>query len=269
MAETIVIRDANGLYLGQNVFAGEVYSYAEIPVEEQSTGRHPVGITFGDNHSFKNIGVTIKSKTIGEPEKKKIKGTVPYMNGSWDFSLLNGEQAYEDRKLQYVFNIIADDREELHYKKMKMKKWLMKDGRHKLIDDDQPNFYFLAECESISFKQNGRTGELTADFVAYPFMICTLPEGHWDNFYFEWDYAIERNYEVSGERKITLNNTGDASVIPIVTCSSEMTLIKNGVTYKFPQGEVKSSSFVLEKGLNEIVVRGNGVIDFEYYKELL
>lgn len=267
MVETIVVQDRNGVYAGQDMCVDEVYQYDGASDNQQKT--YPVGMTFDENHSFRNIGVTIKSKTIGEAVKKKITGTVPYMNGSWDFSLIYGEQAYEDRKLQYVFNVIADDREDLHYKKMKMKKWLMKDGRHKLVDDDNPNFYFLAECVSISFKQQGNTGELTADFTAYPFMICRLPEGYWDTFYFEWDYLIDKCYDVKGELKITLSNSGDVSVIPTVTCSSEMTVLKDGVSYKFSEGKTKSNSFMLKKGLTDVVIKGHGTIDFEYYKELL
>ena len=45
------------------------------------------GITFNNIHN-NTIGVVMHSKLIQSPSKKKIKMTVPYMNGDYDFSTI-------------------------------------------------------------------------------------------------------------------------------------------------------------------------------------
>ena len=50
------------------------------------------GIKKGNKHSFIDFGLTIKSKSIGMPSKNKVKETIPFMNGQYDFSELYGGQ---------------------------------------------------------------------------------------------------------------------------------------------------------------------------------
>ena len=69
-----------------------------------------LGIIKSNKHSFKEFGLTIKSKKINTAKKKKITLTIPFMNGSYDFSELYGEQSYDDRDLEYTFNLEASDK---------------------------------------------------------------------------------------------------------------------------------------------------------------
>ncbi len=49
------------------------------------------GISFNDKHSYRDFDITIlNTRVIETPSKIKIKETVPFMNGSYDFSNLYG-----------------------------------------------------------------------------------------------------------------------------------------------------------------------------------
>ena len=51
------------------------------------------GIRINNKHSYGDFGLYLKSRNIGLPEKKSIRQTVPFMNGYYDFSALNGAPA--------------------------------------------------------------------------------------------------------------------------------------------------------------------------------
>ena len=62
------------------------------------------GIIKNNKHSYNDFGLKILSRELNPPSKKKIKETLPFMNGSYDFSLLCGENVYEERTIKYVFD---------------------------------------------------------------------------------------------------------------------------------------------------------------------
>lgn len=221
--------------------------------------------------SYKDFGITIKSKSIGNPQKKKIKEEVPFMNGTYDFSSIYGEQAYTERELTYVFNIIGLDKIQLNMRKIQVIEWLMEGGKSPLYDNTIPGFYFLAECEDVSFSEKGRVGELTVKFIAYPFKIANKHEGNdiWDDFNFELDYAQETKFAIEGTSNVSLYNLGAIKVTPEVACSSFMNVIKDGISYTFKPGVIKDWQFTLSKGRNDLNISGKGSIEFIFRKEVL
>ena len=231
-----------------------------------------LGITKNNKHSYNDFGVTIKSKTIGNPSKNKVTAYVPYMNGTYDFSNLYGGVSYSERDLEYTFNIPGKDKVRMNILKTKIIDWLF-DGNEKMkiYDDSFPNYYFLAEAIDCDFKEEGRFGELKISFIAYPFMISDLKEGHdiWNKFSFETDIAQNNKYNVNGSLDIILYNNGSNGVNPSVRCSSEMKIIDGNTTYLFDEGTTKSDIFILRKGTNKLKIIGEGEIEFIFYKEVL
>lgn len=230
-----------------------------------------LGITKGNKHSYNDFGVTIKSKKIGNPKKNKIKESVPFMHGSYDFSLLYGEQSYSERELKYVFNIISTTKQSLNLKKIRLQNWLLEGGQQKIYDDTIPGYYFLAECTDTDFSENGNIGELTATFTAYPFKICEKEEGNllWDEFNFELDILQDNKFEVNGTKNVTLYNVGAKESIPMIICSNDMDIIKNGTTYKLKTGQSKDYRFSLDIGENKLTINGTGTIEVKFIKELI
>lgn len=76
------------------------------------------GIRINGKHSYRDFGLFVSKKVIEMPSVKRIRETVPYMNGSHDFSKLNGELAYEDRIISYTFDITGNDAEEMNKRNM-------------------------------------------------------------------------------------------------------------------------------------------------------
>lgn len=229
------------------------------------------GIKKNNKHSFNDFGITIKSKKIGNPKKNKIKEEVPFMNGSYDFSILYWEQTYSERTLEYTFNLNSKNKIEMNIRKMKVLEWLNDGGKQPLYDDTIPGFYFIAEVEDNDFREEGSNGELTVKFSAYPYKIASVNEGHdiWDEFNFELDYAQDTKFNVENQKRIDIYNLGSSRITPTVKTTSTFDVIKGDITYKFNPGVTTDWRFILEKGLNTMVIRGGGSIEFIFKREVL
>lgn len=239
------------------------------------------GIEINGSHSYKDFGLTIKSRNIGYPSKNKRKERVPFSNTHFDFSSLYGGQEYGERELEYTFNIIHEpysgnfknNFSNTQILETSIVNWLMSSNKkEKLFDDTIPGYYFLAEVEggpSSAFEIIG--SEFTITFTAYPFKIGDLEEGHdiWDEFNFLLDYAQITTYEINSRESITLYNNGASVVKPVIEASSEMEIEKNGKTFKIPKGKSESFDFALESLENKMTVIGNGTISFHFRKELI
>ncbi len=229
------------------------------------------GIIKNNKHSFDDFGLWIVNKEIGIPNKKRITTSIPYMNGKYDFSNLYGESVFEERTLKYVFEMVEDTKELLNIKKIIAINWLSSDGKEYIYDDTLPGFKFYAECIKTTFSENGTIGKLTVEFTAYPFKISKYNEGNipWDDFNFELDYLQETKFNVSGSKAINIINSGSKRISPTIICSSNFDIVKNDITYKFNSGTTKDWRFTLDKGDNNLILKGTGNIEFIFRKEVL
>lgn len=230
------------------------------------------GFMFGDIHT-KEYSMSLKDRQAPTPEENVITEEVPFMQGSYDFSMILGERIFKNRTLSYRFEV--EERSYQHRKvdEIVLKNWLMKKGWGRLYDDHDDGYYYWAKCTSVTVEDDHVFGRLSISisFEAYPFMVADLEEGHdiWDEFYFDLDYSQPNEFEVSGSSSINLMNVGSVGVVPTIIASSQMAIIKNGATYTVPAGESKSESFRLEIGENAMTINGTGTIKFIFYKELL
>lgn len=231
------------------------------------------GITFNGRHSFNDMGYKILSnREIKSPSKIKVKKSVPYMNGSYDFSNLYGGNCFTDRVLEYTFLLKATSNKNLEAVRMDCENWLMGTNEQtKLIDDNMDLYYYLAECENIEFEDMGLTGKLTATFNAYPFRLYGWVEGNdlWDRFNFELDISQEVKFDIEESKDIVLYNQGATHVKPTIIASSDMEIVKDDVTYSVEKGTTNDWQFVLGVGENHLTVKGTGTIEFEFRKEVL
>lgn len=229
------------------------------------------GIIKDNKHSFRDYGLTIASRSIGIPKKNKIKETVPYMNGSYDFSNIYGEQTYSDRVIEYRFNIVGSNKINMNMLKINVLDWLFSGPKTQLYDDTFPDLYFMAECEEANFDENNIDGQLTAKFVAYPFKLSNKNEGDdiWDTFNFELDMVQDTHFTVNGYSSVKITNLGAVGIVPSVKCSSNFEVIKGNTTYLFGSGVTKDWRFKLDKGINTFIIKGTGTIEFIFRKEVL
>lgn len=230
------------------------------------------GIRFNNLHSYDDLGLIVLDKKITTPTKTKIKENIPFMNGTYDFSDLYGGNCFSERTLEFTFKLKHNNRIRLEFIKTRIENWLMGTNTQvKLIEDDLPGYYYLAECESTDFEDFIRFGKLNATFRAYPFKICEKEEGNllWDEFDFELDILQDTKFEINGTKNVTLYNVGAKESIPTIICSNDMDIIKNGTIYKLKAGQSKDYRFTLDIGENKLTINGTGTIEVKFIKELI
>lgn len=229
------------------------------------------GITFKGKHSYRDFGLTIKSRHIGVPPKKKIKTSVPFQIGSYDFSRIYGAQAYEERPIQYVFQIRGKSTEEMEAKQQAALDWLLHSPKVKLEDDYLPGLYFMAECESAEPNDLNFILELTVNFMAYPFKFGEHLEGNdiWDSFNFLTDYAQTTKFDVSGSKEIKIWNPSAIPIAPTIIASAPMEIVKGNTIINIPAGKSTDWRFYLDIGENKMTINGNGSIEFLFRKEVV
>lgn len=140
-----------------------------------------LGITFNKKHSYDDLKLTLKSPPkIDEPMPRIITETVPYMNGSYDFSNLNGNLVFDNRKLVFEFNIIANNYDDMNLQFIKIKEWLFVGETMALYYDGIEDYYYTnARCTGISLNNisaRHTVGAITVTFTTSPFMTNGFKE---------------------------------------------------------------------------------------------
>lgn len=228
------------------------------------------GFSFNGIHNDE-MKVVMNSRIIQSPAKKKIKDSVPFMNGSYDFSTVgsNGEIVYSERQIVINIGIPAESNEELQLVYSNLLNWLVDTGKHQLIFDDLDDYYFLGEVESATkLSEVMEYGSFEVTITADPFKVSKEYVGSdiWDTFNFEEDYAQTNTYAISGSKSITMTNPG-RSVRPLINCTAAMTLVKDGKTYNLAKGDNNIYGLDFKKGTNTMTVSGTGTIKILFRKE--
>lgn len=208
--------------------------------------------------SFTDFKLAIKSRNISLPEKKKIKNSVPFQNGTYDFSDMNGEIYWEERILEYVFDIAEFSTEEMEQIKDKVVDWLLNIHDTDIEDDYTADYYYHGSYDTNSWNEDFGQGELTVRFSVYPYK-----------------YAKERTIitqEISEtETAIIINNESSHRIMPIVTINGDVSITIGKNTYALTSGTYTDSNLILEKGENTwnvIATSETANLDISYRKEV-
>lgn len=225
------------------------------------------------NESTANFGLRLINRVAPSPTEKEIIESLPFVQGVYDFSTILGERVFENRDITYQFRLFERDYSNRKIIEVKLKQWLLKNSINQLYDTHSTGYYWLGKFSSVTVEDDNKASSLilTAIFNCYPLMISTLSEGSdiWDYFNFELDVAQTVEFEIVRRRTINLLNTGASSVVPTITASSNMVIIKEDVTYTIPHGTTKNDLFRLKTGENIMRIQGNGKIKFTFHKEVL
>ena len=235
------------------------------------------GFEFNGRHSYKDLGLTIESRKIGNPSKIKRTDRVPFSNHIYDFSDIYNGQEYEERQIEYTLNLFNKDAkaldENFYISETAILNWLMQNNKKEVLRDDLiPGYYFMAEVvNSIDTDFLFRYGKLTVTFTAYPFKIGELLEGNdlWDPFNFELDVFQDTEFKIQGTRNVTLYNVGSGTVIPQIVVDSRMTIKTKYSNVTLNAGTHEVADISLSPGENHFAITGNGHITFNFRKELI
>lgn len=233
-----------------------------------------IQVMFNGKKSYDDFQLGFESVNIQPPSKKKIKESVPFMNGSYDFSTVgsNGEIVYGERVIKVRFNLFEKNRGALYVKYSQVLEWLLGAGQAELIFTDMPDTYFLAEVEEApDFEEVvKRLGKLEVTFIAEPFRYGVNYEGSdiWDTFNFETDYVQNTEFDITDSATVTIYNPG-RPVIPTINVNAAMFVTLNNYTVALQQGDNVDRNFMLLPGANTIDIIGTGHIKFIFRKVLL
>ncbi|MDT1944327.1 phage tail protein [Carnobacterium maltaromaticum] len=241
-----------------------------------ANNRFSYGIHYNGHHSSEFGLDVIDNKQISFPSKNKILVGIPHSSMIYDFSTVTGVQPYKERDFTIPFNIIDRSlwtKDSMYEMWTRVLAWLMgPTKKSELIDDVMSRYYYMAEVQDApDFDELRYRGTLTVKFKCYPFRIATIRDfnGFWDPFSLEDGIDLDSDFIINGNTEIVFINAGITKIVPLVSASSEMNIIKNGITFTIPQGNSKSSDLFLDVGLNVMTVLGNGTLSFTFYSEVI
>lgn len=211
------------------------------------------GIRINDKHSFGDFGLYLKSRNIGLPEKKSIRQTVPFMNGYYDFSALNGAPAWGERTIEYAFDVTNDNPVELDYFVSYVLDWLGTIHDTDIYDDTTYGYHWHGSYDnaSVAWDDSGLQAEISVSFVVHPFKIANEP----------------RQYIMTAGT-YTISNPGMA-VAPIVKSNAVAAIQIGNYVSSIPANEEIKLGIDLVRGDNTVLVTGEGSVTFSFYEEVL
>ena len=208
--------------------------------------------------SYTDFRLAIKSRTISLPAKKKIKETVPFTNGSYDFSNINGEIYWEERQIEYTFDIAEFTAEEMEKIKDNVVDWLLNIHNENIEDDYTPNYYYHGSYDDNSWSEDFGQGELKVIFVVYPYKFAST--------------LTEKNVSATTtEQTITIDNESSHRIIPTIVTDGAVEITIGANIYSLSSGTYNSSSFILSKGENTWKIKattGTVNVNISYRKEV-
>ena len=234
-------------------------------------------LIIGEKASFDDYEASLATRAIGMPTKKTIKETVPFSNVTYNFSKINGELYWEERELEYGFEIIAPTPEKLEELKAAFASWVMNVFEEDIHDPFIPDHHFVGTFADIDFEDEETLDKTTVTviFTAYPYKISDLP-------------VVVEFTGGSGEQSITLISRSSHTVALTITWellkddndiepdAQIGTIFINDVSAKFVKNQkIDDGRFALKPGTTDvrIVVSNHGIannykITFGYYEEV-
>lgn len=213
----------------------------------------------GSKSSYDDFEASVKERKISAPKKKSIKETVPFSNVTYDFTAINGEIYWEERTLEYVFEITANTPEELEEKKQKFVSWVMNLMNAELHDPFIKDYHFNATFSDIDIDDSEiEKSTITVTFTAYPYMIA-------DNVKV-YRVALVASKEVTA----TVHNDSSHRITPTITSDVAFTLKIDNSTFSLSAGETTDDAFKLEPGVTTFKLKAEsaGTIEISFFEEV-
>lgn len=229
------------------------------------------GFTFGGFDSMGNR-MFVTQREAPTPSEREIVETVPYMQGVYDFSQLNGgERYFDNREITYQVMLFEQDYPTRKYAEQEIKRQLMPLGIQPLYDSHDNGYHWLGKCKSVTVEDDEAKGTLSCSIVfdCYPFAIYNEAEGSdiWDDVYFPHWIFQETKYTVNGSQSISLFNIGSKSAECELIVTGTVNVSGSFGTLNLTAGNYKDTQLVLAMGENKLALSGDGTIEFKFYRE--
>ncbi len=215
-----------------------------------------------DKASFEDFGASVAARTISPPSKKSIKETVPFSNLAYDFSKINGEVYWEERELEYTFEILGITPQDLEEKKTAFANWVMNVMGERIYDPFIPDYHFLGTYDSMEFEDedNQEKTTVTVVFTAYPYKISNTKT--------EYNFTLE----AEGEKTVNIVNASSHRITPTITTDQSLTITLGSDSYGVAAGMYNDESFKLAAGVNSLTLKNSASaacnVSFSFYTEV-
>lgn len=208
-----------------------------------------LGVTFGDKHSFHELGLWLKKYPDITPPVPKTKYVeVMGMDGALDLSKVQtGFMQYHRRTITMEFSIL-DDRETWPEKHSDIMDLLHGQDMDLILDDD-PEYCYTGLLNVSGFDPQKVTSGVTITMDAEPYKTRIG--------------ATTKSFAVSGSLTATIDGSRKP-VIPTITTSSAMQMTCGGAVYSLAAGENVLDDVIIRSGRNTFVFKGDGTVAFQY-----
>ncbi|MZG28843.1 hypothetical protein [Adlercreutzia equolifaciens] len=201
------------------------------------------GISVEGYHSLDDFGWRLIDREETPPKLRQTKVTVPYANGSLDYTGVYGEAFYDEKAIAYTFAKDFKGVEDMMEGVREFVAWLSGIYNADIRDSMFEEFHNHGSCSDTSWEhaKSGATAKVTASFDLYPFMVA-------DD---ESTAALEvgTNYVINEGRPVRLTAEPLRDWAAITVGGETVTVRRKQVT-----------SLCLESGLVEIEVDGGGAV---------
>lgn len=218
-------------------------------------------LIIGNKASYDDFEASVRERKDNKPKKKSIKETVPFSNVTYDFTAINGEIYWEERTLEYVFEITANTPEELESKKQRFVSWIMNVMGAELHDPFILGYHFIATYDDIDVDDSEiEKSTITVKFTAFPYMIANTKKSY------------EIVFDAGKEITEIIKNNSSHRITPTLIANIPFTLVMGNITFGIPSGETKDSSFMFAVGDNTVKVKAQekaGTLKIEFFEEVL
>lgn len=220
-------------------------------------------LIIGDKYSFDDFGASLSTRKIGQPKKKTIKESVPYSNITYDFSAINGEVYWEERELEYVFEMTAPTAEQIEEMKAAFADWVMNITQERIYDPFIFGYHFVGTFSDMSFDDDEGLDKTTATvkFTAYPYKVSNLVK--------KYTFTIA----AKGTLAVTLVNNSSHRIAPKFISDYGFQIIRNtadgketwSIDRKVGESEIvdayTGNVFMLAAGVTQLQLQNDGLVE--------
>lgn len=208
-------------------------------------------VKFGDKYSNHDWELILTNKEIGTPKVKESFISVPSGDGSIDVSeALRGEPSYDDREVSFSFDLLVEPDRQVKIRQELM--GYLHGQKLKVIEPDDPFYYYVARLKVTDFKMSG-------------WVVTVTIEGTSEPYKYKNELSVYDTKLGAGSTIIVCTNDRKR-VIPTLTVSGDCLVTFEGRQYVLLEGANRLTNVIFSMGDNHLEFRGapNTDIKIEY-----
>lgn len=228
------------------------------------------GLVFGEFDS-RELGWWLLERDAPSPSEKVIVETLPYMQGNYDFSVLNDERYFDNRVITYKFKVVSNPYADRKMIEHEIKRLLVPAKIDNLYDTHDEAYFWRGKFQSVTVSDDNKYQTLVAtiSFNCYPFAFSKNYEGSdvWDDVEFEHWVFQEVKFDVFETQKIILINIGSRAATCKVEVTGNVWVRGEGIDLQLNQSNYFNTEIVLKRFENYFELAGEGTIYFKFRRE--